>query len=185
MKKLAIFIMVLVSCQAFGQFRGYAWGTPRETILDENKWLEADDFSASGKDPASVYVASFYFMDDGRLASGAQVPMFKGSLTADDWLNKYAQYQEILESKYGAAKEKREDWSSSTMKSIMDRATGLLYRDLQLVTTWTTGDTSILLSLENTGDITGDDIYLIILYRSLELDREYREEMKARAGWNL
>ena len=187
MKKFLVLVLLVVAATAFGQFRGYTWGTQRVVVLKENPWLSKEDCFAGGQDPKSIYFVGFFFLNDGRLARGVQSPTLKGSLTAGDWIDKYEEYQQTLESKYGKPTSKQEDWTSDSAKLIWggNRGNALSFRDLKLTTFWTVGDTSIQLSLINTGDMFDKGIDLYIAYRSLTLGPILDDEATARKASEL
>lgn len=167
MKKLIFCMLIFVAGSAFGQFRGYPWGTQMTTVLKENPWLSKDDHLATGQDPKTLYIVCFSFLKNGGLAFGVQSPFFTDSLTANGWIEKYAEYQKILESKYGAPTSSQEDWHPASLKGLWDRETALTACILQLTTFWTSGDTAIQLQLKNNGSLTDENIGIFIIYKSL------------------
>lgn len=167
---------------AFGQFAGYDWGTTRQAIVQaEGLPATTTDYYVSYKmdDQESMV---FYFLNDGRLAHGRFIYMFRDYYDLQAY-NKGMELVDILTGLYGEPEFNELFWDDSAtdaQRRLYATPPEAIRRDVaDWAAGWRTPETNIMLIIE--GAPQDDLIWIVVQYDSRELIETFDAEQQRRS----
>jgi hypothetical protein len=182
---LAVAAMIIINSLSFAQtpandFRGFTWGN----LLSQVKTGEKSKFVSQDKDDLLTYedqlagsdvVVNYQFNDNDKLVSGTYTFTKKYS-NPQLYIQDFAKFKNLLNSKYGAARLNKEEWSANTTPNEKENyGQAISDGNLSLYSVWTTGRSEIKIILNTKNNVP----LLQIHYTCKSLDElENKEELK-------